>query len=79
MLFKLDQNLAFAVPSLDKFPNIEDDENHEIPGELRYGVGDISLNNGRRAVILKVVNTGDRPVQVHPVVPHIMFAYFCPV
>jgi len=76
MLFKLDENLPFAVPSLDKFPDIEDDDK---PGELRYGVGDISLNNGRRAVILKVVNTGDRPVQVHPTVLHIMFAYFCPV
>lgn len=49
------------VPSLDKFPEIEDDE---IPGELKFGVGNISLNNGRRAVILKVVNNGDRPVQV---------------
>uniref|UniRef100_A0A803L145 Urease n=1 Tax=Chenopodium quinoa TaxID=63459 RepID=A0A803L145_CHEQI len=49
------------VPSLDKFPELEDDI---VPGELRPGVGDISLNNGRRAVILKVVNHGDRPVQV---------------
>lgn len=49
------------VPSLDKFPEIENDI---IPGEVRYGDGDISLNNGRRAVILKVVNNGDRPVQV---------------
>lgn len=58
------QGSFLPVPSLDKFPDIEDDENHKIPGELRYGVGDISLNNGRRAVILKVVNTGDRPVQI---------------
>ncbi|KAL2903604.1 Urease [Bienertia sinuspersici] len=49
------------VPSLDKFPEIEDSI---IPGEMRLGVGDIPLNNGRRAVILKVVNNGDRPVQV---------------
>ncbi|CAO2829435.1 unnamed protein product [Amaranthus hypochondriacus] len=49
------------VPSLDKFPEIKDEI---IPGELRPGVGDIALNNGRRAVILKVINNGDRPVQV---------------
>lgn len=48
------------VPSLDKFPEMEDDI---VPGELRCRVGDISLNNGRRAVILKVINNGDRPVQ----------------
>ncbi|KNA17593.1 hypothetical protein SOVF_078280 [Spinacia oleracea] len=49
------------VPSLDKFPEMEDDV---VPGELRSGVGGISLNNGRRAITLKVVNNGDRPVQV---------------
>ncbi|XP_057529586.1 urease isoform X2 [Amaranthus tricolor] len=49
------------VPSLDKFPDMKDEI---IPGELRPGVGDIALNNGRRAVILKVINNGDRPVQV---------------
>nr|ATD84003.1 urease [Aldrovanda vesiculosa] len=49
------------VPSVDKFPEIEDDK---IPGELRCGVGNISLNTGRRAVILKVTNTGDRPIQI---------------
>ncbi|KAL8137885.1 hypothetical protein V2J09_003886 [Rumex salicifolius] len=49
------------VPSVDKFPEIQD---HKIPGEVRFGVGDISLNVGRRALILKVINTGDRPIQV---------------
>ncbi|XP_021899689.1 urease isoform X1 [Carica papaya] len=49
------------VPSLDKFPAIEDSK---IPGEIIFGYGSISLNHGRKAVILKVVNTGDRPVQV---------------
>ncbi|KAK7842184.1 urease [Quercus suber] len=49
------------VPSLDKFPDVED---KKFPGEIIYGDGNITLNHGRKAVILKVVNTGDRPVQV---------------
>ncbi|KAL4638694.1 hypothetical protein ACB092_03G164500 [Castanea dentata] len=49
------------VPSLDKFPDVED---KKFPGEIIYGDGNITLNCGRKAVILKVVNTGDRPVQV---------------
>ncbi|XP_028053691.1 urease isoform X4 [Camellia sinensis] len=48
------------VPSLDKFLPIVDDR---IPGELRYGAGCITLNHGRKAVTLKVTNTGDRPIQ----------------
>ncbi|CAH8382795.1 unnamed protein product [Eruca vesicaria subsp. sativa] len=49
------------VPSLDKFP-----ESHEevIPGDIIYGDGSIIINHGRKAIVLKVVNTGDRPVQV---------------
>ncbi|CAK9155799.1 unnamed protein product [Ilex paraguariensis] len=49
------------VPSLDKFPIVEDDQ---IPGELSCKGGCIILNCGRKAVILKVTNTGDRPIQV---------------
>ncbi|KAM7269696.1 hypothetical protein ACFE04_025193 [Oxalis oulophora] len=49
------------VPSLDKFPTVE---NVRAPGEIIYGVGNILLNPGRKAVLLKVVNNGDRPVQV---------------
>ncbi|KAI7996867.1 Urease [Camellia lanceoleosa] len=49
------------VPSLDKFLLIVDDR---IPGELRYGARCITLNCGRKAVTLKVTNTGDRPIQV---------------
>ncbi|KAI8528009.1 hypothetical protein RHMOL_Rhmol12G0118300 [Rhododendron molle] len=48
------------VPSLDKFYGIVDDK---IPGELRLGGRSITLNQGRKAVTLKVTNTGDRPVQ----------------
>ena len=35
-----------------------------IPGELKISSGDIELNKGRRTVMLKVTNAGDRPVQV---------------
>ncbi|KAJ8758884.1 hypothetical protein K2173_002663 [Erythroxylum novogranatense] len=49
------------VPSLDMFPELED---NEIPGGITYACGDITLNSGRKAVILKVVSIGDRPIQV---------------
>lgn len=51
----------FAVPSLDKFPTIED---NRIPGEIIVGGGNLILNSGRKAVILRVVNIGDRSIQV---------------
>jgi len=35
-----------------------------VPGEIVTDDGDIELNAGRRKVTLKVVNTGDRPVQI---------------
>ena len=35
-----------------------------IPGEILCADGDMELNTGREAIILKVSNTGDRPVQV---------------
>ena len=35
-----------------------------IPGEVMTGPGEITLNEGRRAITLMVANTGDRPVQV---------------
>ena len=35
-----------------------------IPGEIRFGDGDIALNAGAMRVTLDIVNTGDRPVQV---------------
>ncbi|XP_071705605.1 urease [Rutidosis leptorrhynchoides] len=49
------------VPSLDKFPIIE---GGRIPGEIIFGHGHILLNRGREALILKVTNNGDRPIQV---------------
>ena len=42
-----------------------------IPGELRLGEGDLELNAGRARRTLRVLNTGDRPVQVGS---HVHFA-----
>jgi len=35
-----------------------------IPGEIFAGAGDIVLNKDRAAIVIKVANTGDRPIQV---------------
>ena len=35
-----------------------------IPGELFIKDGDIELNAGRAPVVVRVENTGDRPIQV---------------
>jgi urease subunit beta len=35
-----------------------------IPGEMFCEAGDIELNAGRRALKVRVANTGDRPIQV---------------
>jgi urease subunit gamma/beta len=35
-----------------------------VPGEIITDEGDIELNAGRRKATLKVVNTGDRPIQI---------------
>jgi urease subunit beta len=35
-----------------------------IPGEMLIEAGDIELNVGRPTLILKVSNSGDRPIQV---------------
>ncbi|TKY47750.1 Urease protein [Spatholobus suberectus] len=50
------------VPSLDKFT--ENEEDHRTPGEIIFAGGNLVLNPGRKAIILKVVNNGDRPIQV---------------
>ncbi len=42
-----------------------------IPGELRLAEGEIELNAGRERVTIRVLNTGDRPVQVGS---HVHFA-----
>lgn len=64
------------APSLDKFPAVEV---CKIPGEFICGPGLITINTGRKGVVLKVTNTGDRPVQVGShyhfieVNPHLVF------
>lgn len=50
------------VPSLDIFT--ESNEDNVIPGEIKTEDRMVILNAGREAVSLKVVNNGDRPVQV---------------
>jgi urease subunit beta len=35
-----------------------------IPGEIITAAGDIELNKGADVLVLKVANSGDRPVQV---------------
>jgi urease subunit beta len=35
-----------------------------IPGEVLTADGEITLNEGRTCIVLRVANTGDRPVQV---------------
>lgn len=35
-----------------------------IPGELRTAPGSVELNAGRERLVLTMLNTGDRPIQV---------------
>ncbi|MCV7195074.1 urease subunit beta [Mycobacterium angelicum] len=35
-----------------------------IPGEILYGSGDIEINAATHRLQMRIVNTGDRPVQV---------------
>ena len=35
-----------------------------IPGEIMFGDGDITINEGAKRLVLDVVNTADRPIQV---------------
>jgi urease subunit beta len=42
-----------------------------IPGEVRVTDGELELNRGRERITLRVLNTGDRPVQVGS---HVHFA-----
>lgn len=68
----------FTVPSLDKFT--ENEEDHRIPGQIIFGGENLILNPGRRAISLRVVNKGDRPIQVFAYVLHLAayhFFFFC--
>jgi urease beta subunit len=50
-----------------------------IPGEIMTMAGDIELNQGADAIVLRVANSGDRPVQVgshyhfHEINPALVF------
>ncbi|XP_023541540.1 LOW QUALITY PROTEIN: urease-like [Cucurbita pepo subsp. pepo] len=55
------QGTFLPVPSLDKFPSLE---SSTVPGEIICVDGEIAINVGRKAVILKINNKGDRPIQV---------------
>lgn len=35
-----------------------------IPGELKLGYGVITLNRDRATIVMKIANSGDRPIQV---------------
>ena len=35
-----------------------------IPGEMKVAAGELELNKGRKTVTLRIVNSGDRPIQV---------------
>ena len=35
-----------------------------IPGEVEAVAGEIALNEGRKTIVIQVVNSGDRPIQV---------------
>jgi urease beta subunit len=42
-----------------------------IPGEIRAAVGELELNAGRERLAMRILNTGDRPIQVGS---HVHFA-----
>ena len=63
----------FTVPSLDKFT--ENEEDHRIPGQIVFRGENLILNPGRRAIILRVINNGDRPIQVFAYVLHLAAPY----
>jgi urease subunit gamma/beta len=52
------------TPDRKKGKNPADEPLDGAPGETLAAKGEIALNAGREAVALKVVNRGDRPVQV---------------
>jgi hypothetical protein len=56
-----DISLVFAVPDLDKFSNLPEEN---APGRLIVKQEEIILNQKKSAVILTVSNKADRPIQV---------------
>jgi urease len=55
------------TPSKDLFPlPAQRLQSHELPGAVVCLKEPIKLNEGRKKWKLKVVNEGDRPIQVNP-------------
>ena len=61
-----DSTLALYGSGLTKTDaaRITDSIVHNRPGEVICGDGDVTLNEGRKTMTLRVTNMGDRPVQV---------------
>jgi len=52
-------------PQADRTPRTRGAERGPwAPGEIVYGEGDIVINPGAQRIMMDIVNTGDRPVQV---------------
>ncbi|KAJ3109639.1 hypothetical protein HDU97_003115 [Phlyctochytrium planicorne] len=54
----------FPIPDASLFPEIPGEDKIQPPGALIVKPGKITLNEGRTRYQLKVINNGDRPVQV---------------
>ena len=52
------------APQVADTDNQPPDEMPLIPGEVIYGEGPVVINAGKDVVTLRVMNTGDRPIQV---------------
>jgi urease subunit gamma/beta len=62
-----DVQVEATFPDGTKLVTIHDpivQETALIPGELCVAAGDIEINAGRKVLLVKVANTGDRPVQI---------------
>ncbi|EAU85273.2 urease [Coprinopsis cinerea okayama7 len=60
------QGSFLPVPSNDIFPVLDESEYapEKLPGAIIAKEGRIAINSGRRRIQLRVVNKGDRPIQV---------------
>ncbi len=52
-------------PSANLFPPLEVMAEHDRPGAILPADGQITINQGRARIVLRVTNDGDRPIQVH--------------
>jgi urease subunit beta len=60
--------LSVSLEDIARYPvlvlKLQNKEVDMIPGEMIVQKGEIELNAGRPTLLLKVANTGDRPIQV---------------